>query len=350
VKEKKMAKKTLLKEVAYSCSYVPIEILDSFGLKPVYNLGDNRNVDISQQYLHQNMCGFVRDIVNRNPDNAYDAILTNCCDSFIHLNTVYNLHPDYQNTFNYMISLPRSFEDIDIEFWPNVLKHFIGKLEDATGKKFNEANLVKSIEKCNRWREGLRRAENLLLENKIWGSEYVRLITDTYNLGVDESLDLVTSFLEEHQNGEEKDAEWGILLTGANFPAALSFAEHSELYDANVRYFDTCNLARYYNVSISETLSPLEALSKGYLSKSPCSRLKASKFRYMELLGKIDEYGLDAVVYHTLKFCDQNIMDAVMFKEMCEGKDIPFIRIETDHESEVSGQIKTRVEALLEML
>ena len=60
----------------------------------------------------------------------------------------------------------------------------------------------------------------------------------------------VEAVIKAHQNDDEKEVDWGVLITGSNIPAALSLAKHLEENDTNARFFDNCNLARFYNMSV----------------------------------------------------------------------------------------------------
>ncbi len=345
-----MGKELLEKQVGYSCSYVPLEILDSFGIKAKYIIGHSSGPDTSQGYLNANICGFAKDICSRPREDVFDMIFTDCCDAMVKVYEAFNLHPDFKDDFSYLLTVPRSFDKMDIEFWPNVLTHFIQILEDTCGQSFSEERLAQSIKKYNQLRKGLRQVETLLLENRIWGSQYVTLLSNLYNAPVGTSNSLVDVFIETHKNNDEKDVEWGALITGSNFPAALAVAKHLEEYDANARYFDNCNLARFYNMDVSESLPPIEAISNAYLTKAPCPRMKNSSSRMQTLIKVIHEYELDIAVYHTLKFCATHIYDYMTFKELCIKEDIPLLRLETDHGVDLPGQMQTRLEAALEML
>lgn len=345
-----MTKEKIDVEVGYSCSYVPLEILDSFGLKVNYVMKDANCSDTSQGYISQNICGFAKDICSRPRDQVYDMIFTDCCDAMVKVHEAFKLHPDFENDYSFLLTVPRSYDKIDIEYWPTVLNHFIQALETATGKPFSETKLSESIKKYNLLRKVLRKAEHMLLENTVWGSEYVRLLFSLYDAGVDKSILLAEAFIEDHKDNEEKDIDYSVLVTGSNMPAALSLAEHIEEYDGNTRFFDTCNLSRFYNIQVSEDMQPLEALSVAYLTKSPCPRMKNSKPRMTDLVRLISEYEIDLAVYHTVKFCTTHIYDYMAFREICRQEDIPLIRVETNHEFELPGQMATRLEASLEML
>ena len=345
-----MSRDTIAKEVGYSCSYVPLEILDSFGIKTTYVIRDPSSPNKSQGYVNQNMCGFCRDICSRPRGQVYDMVFTNCCDAMTKLYESFRIHPDFKNDFSFLLHVPRSYEAMDVAYWPNVLSHFIQTLETATGESFSENRLRESIIRFNRLRSSLRQVERMLLEDTIWGSEYVKLLFALYDAGVDKSIMLTEEFITARREDEEKDADFSILVTGSNMPVSLQLAKHVEECDGNVRFFDACNLARFYNMEVSESAPPLEALSEAYLTRLPCARMKNSTPRMANLIQLIKQYGMDLAVYHTVKFCAPHVYDFIEFKELCNENSIPLVRIETDHEYELPGQMATRLEAALEML
>jgi benzoyl-CoA reductase/2-hydroxyglutaryl-CoA dehydratase subunit BcrC/BadD/HgdB len=58
----------------------------------------------------------------------------------------------------------------------------------------------------------------------------------------------------------------------------------------------------------------------------------------------------DGVIHYGLQFCRPYIMESIPVEKGLESKNIPTLRIETDYSMEDVGQLKTRVEAFLEMI
>ena len=56
------------------------------------------------------------------------------------------------------------------------------------------------------------------------------------------------------------------------------------------------------------------------------------------------------VIHYGLQFCQPYIMESIPVEKALEAKGIPTLRIETDYSMEDAGQLKTRVEAFLELL
>ena len=61
----------------------------------------------------------------------------------------------------------------------------------------------------------------------------------------------------------------------------------------------------------------------------------------------MNDYNIDAVVHHSLQFCDPYTIEAFRIEKEI---DVPFLSIETDYSQEDVGQLSTRIEALIEMI
>ncbi len=61
-------------------------------------------------------------------------------------------------------------------------------------------------------------------------------------------------------------------------------------------------------------------------------------------------YKADGVIHYGLQFCQPYLMESIPVAKALEENNIPCLRIETDYSMEDMGQLKTRVEAFVEML
>ncbi len=62
------------------------------------------------------------------------------------------------------------------------------------------------------------------------------------------------------------------------------------------------------------------------------------------------DYQADGVIHYGLQFCQPYTMEAIPVEKALDEKDIPCLRIETDYGMEDAGQLKTRIEAFIELL
>lgn len=61
-------------------------------------------------------------------------------------------------------------------------------------------------------------------------------------------------------------------------------------------------------------------------------------------------YKADGVIHYGLQFCQPYLMESMSVEKALEEKNIPCLRIETDYSMEDAGQLKTRIEAFVELL
>jgi len=100
-----------------------------------------------------------------------------------------------------------------------------------------------------------------------------------------------------------------------------------------------------------ETDKPaLEAIAEKYLN-IPCSCMSPNPTRMQRMVELIDEYSADGVVDITWIGCHTyNVESRVLKSFLKANKDVPFLQIETDYSQGDSEQIKSRVQAFLEMM
>jgi benzoyl-CoA reductase/2-hydroxyglutaryl-CoA dehydratase subunit BcrC/BadD/HgdB len=95
---------------------------------------------------------------------------------------------------------------------------------------------------------------------------------------------------------------------------------------------------------------PLVAIARRYF-ELPCSVMTPNARRFSMIDRLIEEYKPQAVVDVILAGCHTyNIESASIKKHIEERHNIPFLKVETDYSPEGSEQMRTRVEALLEMI
>lgn len=94
----------------------------------------------------------------------------------------------------------------------------------------------------------------------------------------------------------------------------------------------------------------LRAIAERYLLPSICPCFIKSDDRIDRILQMIDDFKVDGVVYHTLRLCILYDMESSKIKEVLRDKGIPMLEIITDYSQEDVEQIRTRVEAFLEMV
>ena len=114
---------------------------------------------------------------------------------------------------------------------------------------------------------------------------------------------------------------------------------------------DSCTGMKPFASLIAEnTPDPYAAVARRYLDL-PCSCMTPNNRRLTELDKMIERFKPDVVIDVVLHACHSYNIESHRVKEYVTSKHhLPFLKIETDYSQSDTGQIRTRVEALLEIL
>jgi Benzoyl-CoA reductase/2-hydroxyglutaryl-CoA dehydratase subunit, BcrC/BadD/HgdB len=126
-----------------------------------------------------------------------------------------------------------------------------------------------------------------------------------------------------------------------------------ENLDAEIVLEETCTGTRYFENEVStdgNTVDDLiDNLAIRYMDIN-CACFTPNEGRVEDILKYADEYNVDGVIYYNLSFCHTYSIEHEKISKVLKEKNIPLLKIETDYSEEDEGQIKTRVEAFLDMI
>jgi len=249
------------------------------------------------------------------------------------------------------------------EFWFQEIKILKKRLEELSGNKITFAKLKRAIEICHRRQVIFRRFYE------------IRKATSPIISGRDALLVTQVSFFDDLKRWTEKTEklcqeltenrkkDLGIcpaqtprlLLTGSpiiwpNYKLLNIIEEFGGIVVGDTLCSGTQHL--YNPVEIDEwTLQEmLKAIAERYLSPSICPCFVESNDRIDNLLQMIKDFKIDGVIYHQLRLCQLYDLEFYKVKQILNQENIPLLRIQTDYSQEDVEQIKTRVEAFLEII
>ncbi|MCE5251623.1 2-hydroxyacyl-CoA dehydratase family protein [bacterium] len=114
---------------------------------------------------------------------------------------------------------------------------------------------------------------------------------------------------------------------------------------------ESCTGTRYFEHLVDEgggtVDEQIEALAERYFSID-CSCFTPNTERIDHIVELVKNYHVDAVVQYILQYCHTYNIEAVRVSGALKKAGIPSIVIETDYGEEDEGQLRTRIEALLE--
>ena len=248
------------------------------------------------------------------------------------------------------------------EFWFKELEAFKTELEKLTGNKITAEKLKAAIELINGKRRALKRLSDLraaspspisgldgLLIDQISFMDDVRRFTSKVNELCDE--------LEQRVKGGEGVAAADaprILISGSPM-AVPNWKVHSiaQGLGATVVAEESCVGTRYFTDLVKpkgESLHDLLwAIDEKY-SKIPCACFTPNDRRLDSITALAKQFKANGVIYYTLQNCHDYNVEGVKVERALKAQGLPMLKIETDYTMGDSEQIKTRIQAFMEII
>ncbi len=344
-----------LPKIGYFCSYTPVELIRAAGFHPVRIKGTDRESCSANEVLCSNICPYIKAVVDQkvigNLDDFKGMVFVNSCDGMRRLYDAWIKLDEGKKTFNYILDIPKNTDDAAVYYYANLLKNLKEKLESYFTLKIHNDDINHSISMYNVVREKVR-----IFLQKYWsgyigqsGYEIFSLLKRGVNV-VPEKFSVYLSHIMK-QKGDICDTRdiprlfiWGSIMENEKIMKVIEDA------GAKVVAEDLCNGSRYFDAQINITSDPILSIASRYIKRAPCSRMVNIFERINNVLSIMQEKSIHGAIYHTLKFCDHNLLDYPMIKKTFHEKNIPLLHLNCDYTLSSEGQIKTRVEAFLEQL
>lgn len=344
------------KVLGYRCLFVPEEIIDAAGVVPLPVFGTPEAVALADSYFQPNLCEFIRNIFDLALKGKLDfldgLVLCNTCDAVRKLYDHWNAY--IKGPFCYMINNPqKQFTEGGKEYQYTELAEFKRAVEGLTGTAVSDEALHGSIRLHNETRALLRQVYELRKPDPplLSGEEALDIVMGAMALPKHKANELLMQLIGELRQRLSPPLPAGprIMITGSiiDNPALIRMVEES---GGTVVADDLCSATRYFWYPVPEDSDPLRALARHTMEKPVCACMHPAEARLDYMTELIREYGVQGVIYFNLMYCDPFLYEGVLFKKKLEERGIPTIALEVEHTPSGIGQLKTRVQAFLEML
>jgi len=350
------------KVVGTFCVFVPDEvILAAKAISVGLCAGSQFWVEDGEKVLPRNLCPLIKAFMGAKVGGTCPYF--NSCDMVIGETTcdgkkkAWEILDEYVSV--HVIDLPQMKKSKDYKMWEDEIKIVIEKIEELTGNKVTVESLKEGIRIANAKRRALKRLYNFrkLKPSPISGLDALLISQIAFYdnpLRFTEMLKALCDELDERAKNLVPDNSKRLMITGTPM-AVPNWKLHSiiEGLDAQIVVEETCTGTRYFENEVSEEGDTIEDLIKNladrYL-KINCACFTPNHGRIEDIIKYAEEYSVDGVIDANLSFCHTYAVEHRDVETGLKEKNIPVLQIETDYSSEDSGQIKTRVEALLEMI
>jgi benzoyl-CoA reductase/2-hydroxyglutaryl-CoA dehydratase subunit BcrC/BadD/HgdB len=370
--EIRAAKESGKKVIGYLCMMAPVELILAADAIPVrVNSGWYDASKLGDRVVPVEVCPVVRStigakMIGLSPylelSDAIISVLT--CDGMTKLSEIIS---DYKPVWT--MPLPRVKDTAQSTlFWNEEIKTVKGQIEALTGNKITGKKLKSAIELTQKATKVFRRLQELRKGPPVIMGRDAMLVNQT------SMWDDITRWTEKTEtlcDELEKRARqkiWAcppdtprVMITGTPMiwpdnwkaPTLIEEATPQGVLVAD----ELCSGERllYDPVGVDEWSmgDMLDAIAERYLMASTCPCFTSNdgnEDRINWLLNKVKEWKINGVIYYVVRGCMLYAMEYTRVKRVLDRINVPVYYLDTEYTREDVGQMKTRVEAFLEML
>lgn len=350
-------KKQGKKVIGWACNYAPEEIPYAAGMIPLRLTADSKELSLeySNAYMTIHCCSFTRSCLEMILKNQYDFLdgFVTCttCDPMRYLFEHYRrYHPI---PFIHLIDVPGKFTPRTLGFYQRELTNFKERLEEHFNVKITEQDLRNAIDVYNKTRILIKRLYELKKSDTppISGAETLEVMNAAVRMPKADFNRSMESLLEEISakkralQGKTRIMLIGSILQNHEFIKGIEALGGLVVTDA------LCNGARYmWDTIDSNDSNSLQAISKRYLNHFPCPRMSPWEDRIERIINMAKEYRVDGVIAETIRYCVPHDYNLPLVRGRLEEQGIPMLSLDVEYGMTATGQVRTRVQAFIEML
>lgn len=262
----------------------------------------------------------------------------------------------------HVMETPQMKKERDRKLWLEEVRDFARLVEETTGDRITAETLAKSVREVNGKRRALRRLAELRKNNPAPISGLDSLLIE--QIAMYDDVERFTGKVNELCDELDKKVQTGegvfpsgtprVIVTGT--PMAIPNWKVPHLIEtggAVIVAEELCTGLRYFENEVAEDAGTLDSIMENvaarYLGVN-CAVFTPNTGRMERLVQLVREYNADGVIHCTLSFCDPYAVEANRVEKILKEENIPLLKIETGYDQEDAGQLKTRIEAFIEML
>jgi benzoyl-CoA reductase/2-hydroxyglutaryl-CoA dehydratase subunit BcrC/BadD/HgdB len=364
IKELQDAKASGKKVVGTFCVFVPEEIvLAAGGIQVGLCAGAEIGNDQAEKVLPRNTCALIKSFVGFKLSRLCPYIES--CDLIVGETTcdgkkkAYEIFSDYSPV--YVMEIPQMKNTCDRDLWKSEVLRFKSKVEEITGNKITASGLKEAIHLVNERRRVLQRLNRLraavptpisgrdaLLINQI--SFYDDPVRFTAKIG-----ELCDELEERVKSGVGVVPEGTVRLMLSGCPMAVPNWKLPYIVESSGAVIvgeESCIGTRNTRDLVAETGSTeselIDALVDRYM-RIDCACFTPNTERMENIANMARELNVSGVIHYALSFCQPYAIEAYKVEKALSAASIPMLSLETDYSMEDMEQLKTRVEAFVEM-
>ncbi|MHB1377689.1 MAG: 2-hydroxyacyl-CoA dehydratase, partial [Candidatus Humimicrobiaceae bacterium] len=326
--------------------------------------------------------------VHKKSYSLKSMVFATSCDGMKRLNDLFLNYK--KDSYSFMLDIPKNHDENSIIFYADRLKKLFEYVK-AISPEINIGikDLVNSIGIINKKRKLLADLTGIY-ESDIYGdisaSQYFSILDIAASSDNKIFISELETFLENiKKNNNEENSTSGKKQhkNNTNIMVIGNYINDGNFWDIftdlgiKVIASDLCISSRYFNFQVNlenlrkvgsnenngashDAASPgyynngsdniFRFIAESYLKKPLCFRMTALNEKLNSIKEKINTENIKAVIFTSLKFCDNTLYFYPELKNELVKLNIPLLYLDIEYGKSSYGQLRTRIEAFQEML
>jgi benzoyl-CoA reductase/2-hydroxyglutaryl-CoA dehydratase subunit BcrC/BadD/HgdB len=371
-KEIREAKENGKKVIGYMCLLAPTELILAADAIPIrVNSGWYDTAKLGDRVVPVEVCPVVRStigakMIGLSPYLELSDALINVitCDGITKLGEILS---DYKPVWT--MTVPRVKDSAQsLRLWNDEIKAMKSQIEALTGNKIDRKKLKSAIELTQKATKAFRRLQEIRRGAPVIMGRDAMLVNQTYMWDDIKRWTEKTEALCDELEKRAQKKMWAcppdtprVMVTGTpmiwpdnwKLPTLIEEGTPQGVLVAD----ELCSSERllYDPVGVDEwNMNDMyNAIGERYLMASTCpcfTSADGNEDRINWLLNKIKDWNIQGVIYYVHRGCMLYAMEYTRVKKVLDSINVPVYYLDTEYTREDVGQMKTRVEAFLEML
>ncbi len=345
-------------------NYVPEEIIYASGAVPLCltHGGNPHPADAALSVLPHVFCPFARAQIGERllKENPYYSMIDMLVAPITcqHLKKVAEVWEYDGDLEIFKLGIPHKFDgDFELEYFTDRLRVLKDRLQAFTGNEITDEKIAGAIALYNRMRELLK---NISLIRRTSPSlvsalDFVKLNHASFYADPDFMVDVLDSIYQElkDKQQESKADSPRLMLLGPN----ISYGDYTVLElvktaGGEIVIEEICEGIRYYWHTIENKGDLYQSLARGYLvDRVPCAFMRDSAKKRLDFALKlVKDFNVSGVIWYELLCCETYDSESYYFAHEMSERNIPMLILESDYGTADTGQLKTRIEAFIEIV
>ncbi len=340
------------------CTYVPEEVILAAGALPIRITGYNQEMELEDgnAYLYINNCSFSRSCLQLGLRQEYDfldgVIGGSTCDGARRLFDLWRYY--LKPSFFQVLTVPRKTHERAHQLFYAQVEELKKNLEEFMGLKITDEMLLQAVSVMNESRSLLKELYELRKLDRplISGEETQEVLNCSFRMPKEQFNQYLKELIADlKKNGTGHKAKARLMLIGS-VTTNPEFIKSIEELGVIVVTDELCTSTRYWSdpVVLEGSKNTLEAVSRRYLNNFPCARMYPSTERFDRIVRLAREARVDGIISETIRYCVPYAHDIPLLSDRLKAEGIPLLTLDIEYGTSGSGQIRTRVQAFLEMV